>query len=87
MANREAGREALTEVLIGQPLSHEMFIYPSADVILYAEGNTAQCAIASTAWTRRGHRTWHVNTISTREPGDLSFDRQRQNYRRSASGN
>ena len=71
MARREVCREALTGALIGQPLSHEMNIDPGADVLLYAEGKTAQRAIASAARTRRGLRTWHVSTICTREPGDL----------------
>ncbi|OXI35395.1 hypothetical protein CFB84_37625 [Burkholderia aenigmatica] len=79
MANREAGYEALTGVLIGQPLSHEMFIsFPSADALLFAEGDIARRAIASAAWTRRGLRPWHVSTISTREPGDLPSGRRRR---------
>lgn len=78
MARREVCREALTGALIGQPLSHEMNNFPSADVLLYAEGKTARRAIASVAWTRRGLRTWHVSTIYTREPGDLLSGRWRQ---------
>ena len=79
MASREACYEALTGVLIGQPLSHEMFIkFPGADAVLYAEGNTAWRAIASVVRTRRGHRPWHVSTIFTREPGDLLSGRRRQ---------
>ncbi|NTY41124.1 hypothetical protein FCJ57_33390 [Burkholderia diffusa] len=78
MVSREAGCEALTGVLIGQPLSHEMDTFPSADVLLYAEGNIARRAIASAAWTRRGLRPWHASTISTREPGDLPSGRRRR---------
>ena len=79
MASREACCEALTGVLTGQPLSHEMFIkFPGADVLLYAEGNIARRAIASSVWTRRGLRPWHVSTNTTREPGDLLSDHWRQ---------
>ncbi|VCX50487.1 Group II intron-encoded protein LtrA [Klebsiella pneumoniae] len=44
---------------------------PGADVVLLTEGNIIGCDTASATWTRRGLRPWHVNTISTREPGDL----------------
>ncbi|CAM2179000.1 conserved hypothetical protein [Paraburkholderia sacchari] len=81
VASREAGREALTGALTGQPLSHEMFRDPGADALLYAEGNTARRAIASAMRTRRGLRPWHVSTISTREPGDLPSDRLQQSGR------
>jgi hypothetical protein len=75
VARREACREALTGVLTGQPLSHEMYIkLPGADVVLLTEGNIIGCDTASATWTRRGLRPWHVNTISTREPGDLPSD-------------
>ncbi|OYQ09368.1 hypothetical protein B7R77_20800 [Ralstonia solanacearum K60] len=77
----------MTGVLIGQPLSYEMFIKdPSADALLYAEGKTARRAIASVVRTRRGLRPWHVSTISTREPGDLPFDRRRQHGRAARIG-
>ncbi|TBP46730.1 hypothetical protein EXU05_02050, partial [Klebsiella quasipneumoniae subsp. quasipneumoniae] len=60
----------MTGVLTGQPLSHEMYIkLPGADVVLLTEGNIIGCDTASATWTRRGLRPWHVNTISTREPG------------------
>lgn len=87
MVNREVGCEALTGVLIGQPLSHEMDMsFPSADALLYSEGNTARRAIASVWRARRGLRPWHVSTISAREPGDLPFDRRQQSVERPASG-
>ncbi|TDG24810.1 hypothetical protein EYW47_09745 [Paraburkholderia silviterrae] len=87
MVNREAGCEALTGVLIGQPLSHEMDMsFPSADALLYSEGNTARRAIASVGWARRGLRPWHVSTISTRKPGDLPFDRRPQSSRAARIG-
>ncbi len=44
---------------------------PGADVVLLTEGNIIGCDTASATWTRRGLRPRHVNTISTREPGDL----------------
>ncbi|EFN6687550.1 hypothetical protein EIG56_20670 [Escherichia coli] len=75
MAYREVWGEALTGVLTGQQLSHEMYIkLPGADVVLLTEGNIIGCDTASATWTRRGLRPWHVNTISTREPGDLPSD-------------
>ncbi len=75
VAYREVWGEALTGVLTGQPLSHEMYIkLPGADVVLLTEGNIIGCDTASATWTRRGLRPWHVNTISTREPGDLPSD-------------
>ncbi|OYQ09877.1 hypothetical protein B7R77_24005 [Ralstonia solanacearum K60] len=74
--------EALTGALIGQPLSHEMFIsFPSADALLFAEGNIVLRAIASAGWARRGLRPWHVSTISMREPGGLSFGRRQESGR------
>ncbi|RRE79439.1 hypothetical protein EAO19_30945 [Klebsiella pneumoniae] len=71
---RGMGR-SVDRVLTGQPLSHEMYIkLPGADVVLLTEGNIIGCDTASATWTRRGLRPWHVNTISTREPGDLPSD-------------
>ena len=78
-ANREVCREALTGVLAGQPLSRERYIKaPSADTLLYVEGNTFGCANASTRKARRGLRTWHASTTPARKPGDLLSDRWRQ---------
>lgn len=47
-AYREVRREALTGVSIGQPLSRERILIPSADVFYSTEGNSRGCAIAST---------------------------------------
>ena len=78
-ANREVCREALTGVLAGQPLSRERSTKaPSADTLLYVEGNTGWCAIASVSEARRGLRTWHASTTPARKPGDLLSDRWRQ---------
>lgn len=78
-ANREACREALTGALAGQPLSRERYIKaPSADTLLYVEGNTGGRANASTRKARRGLRTWHASMTPARKPGDLLSDRWRQ---------
>jgi hypothetical protein len=69
---REAPREALTGVRIGQPLSHESHLLRSADAVTEAEGNTDRRARASTRLTPRGLRPWHARTLFAREPGDLS---------------
>jgi transposase len=63
-ASREAVREALTGVHIGQPLSGERLLYRSVDAFQSAEDNTGQCDIASTGWLRAVWRTWHVCTSS-----------------------
>ena len=70
---REAPREALTVVRVGQPLSHESHFLRGADAVTEAEGNTARSARASTCLTPRGLRPWHARTLFAREPGDLSF--------------
>jgi hypothetical protein len=75
---REARREALTGVRVGQPLSRERSLVPGADAVQIAEGKTARCATASTLPTRRGRRPWHARTLFAREPGDLSFDHHAQ---------
>ena len=71
---REGLGEALTGERIGQPLSRES-LDPGADAVSSAEGNTNRCVIASAWSTRRGRRTWHVQTLLAREPGDLAIDR------------
>jgi hypothetical protein len=66
--------EALTGVLTGQPLSHEMYIkLPGADVVLLTEGNIMM-RITEVPHGPGGLGLQHVNTISTREPGDLPSD-------------
>jgi len=46
-----------------------------ADTVHMAEGNTSGRVIASARTTRRGRRTWHVQTLFVREPGGLAIDR------------
>ena len=66
---REDGDEASVGEGIGQPLSRES-LDPGADAVSSAEGNTNRRNIAS-AWSiRRGRRTWHVQKLLGREPGD-----------------
>jgi len=43
---REAAGEALTEAYIGQPLSREMLLFPDADAVPSAEGNTDRRVIS-----------------------------------------
>jgi len=69
--SRETAREALTGEHAGQPLSHESFITPGADVFSTMEGNMDRCDIASTCSTWRGRRPWHAWTLFVREPGGL----------------
>ena len=68
---REAHREALTGVRVGQPWSRERLRVPGADAVAPAEGNMDGGDIASARPTRRGLRHWHVWTLLEREPGDL----------------
>src|SRR6266446_6674639 len=56
------------------PLSRES-LDPGADAVSSTEGNTNRRTIASAWSTRRGRRTWHVQTLLAREPGDLAIDR------------
>ena len=41
-AHREVRREALTEVCIGQPSSHDSVLVPGADAVLMVEGNMSE---------------------------------------------
>ena len=70
---REAQREALTGVRVGQPLSHESHLVRGADAVTEAEGNMDRRERASTCPTPRGLRPWHARTLLAREPGGLSF--------------
>jgi hypothetical protein len=72
---REDGDEASVGEGIGQPLSRESLLVPGADAVSSAEGNTNRRTIASAWSARRGRRTWHVQTLLAREPGDLAIDR------------
>ena len=71
---REGVGEASAGVPAGQPLSRDRKLFPGADAVCVAEGNTSACASASARVTRRGRRTWHARTLLAREPGDLWAD-------------
>jgi hypothetical protein len=70
---RKKAGEASAGECTGQPLSRENWNFLGADAVVNAEGKTLGRAIASVLVTRRGRRTWHVQTLSDREPGDLAF--------------
>jgi hypothetical protein len=76
-AVREDRGEALTGECVGQPLSGENQLR-GADVLRPAEGNTAGVANARHSLTPRRRRTWHAQTPSAREPGDLQTVRVRR---------
>ena len=69
-AVREDRGEALTGECVGQPWSGENQLR-GADVLRPAEGNTARVVNARRLPTPRRRRTWHAQTPSAREPGDL----------------
>ena len=71
---REDVGEASVGERIGQPLSRETVINPSADVVHLTEGKIGRRDIASARRARRGLRPWHVRTLLVREPGDLWID-------------
>jgi hypothetical protein len=71
---REAPREALTGVRVGQPSSHESHLFRGADAVTDAEGNTDRHANASAYPTSRGLRAWHARKLFAREPGYLWSD-------------
>ena len=73
--SREAQREALTGVPIGQPLSRERTLNLDVDAFYSAEDSMYWRAFASVGAVQRGHRSWHVGTRVVREPGDLPLDR------------
>ena len=75
---REGGDEASVGEGIGQPLSRESLLVPGADAVSNAEGNTNRRNIASVWSTRRGRRTWHVQKLLGREPGDPASDQPQQ---------
>jgi len=60
--------EASVGERIGQPLSRETVINPSADVVHLTKGKIAGRVIASACRTRRGLRPWQVRTLRVREP-------------------
>lgn len=77
VGHREVSGEALTGVSVGQPLSREITLIPSADAFYSAEGNSRGCAIASTHALGVVARTWHVDTRFIWEPGGLQSGRAR----------
>ena len=76
VGTREGDGEASAGERIGQPLSRESKIVPSADVFRITEGNMGRRASASACLARRGRRPWHVRKLFAREPGGLGFDRR-----------
>ena len=62
---REDGDEASVGEGIGQPLSRESQS-PGADAVSSAEGNTFRTHHRKVRTTRRGRRTWHVQTLFAR---------------------
>ena len=73
VGTREGDGEASGGERIGQTLSRESKIVPSADVVRITEGNTGGCEIASARPAGRGRRPWHVRKLFAREPGGLGF--------------
>ena len=61
--SREGAGEASVGECIGQPSSRERCLIPGADAVERAEGNTYGRDSASAHVTRRGRRTWHVQTL------------------------
>jgi hypothetical protein len=73
VGTREGDGEASAGERIGQPLSRERSLVPSAHVVQNTEGDTDGREIASARPARRGRRPWHVRTLLAREPGGLGF--------------
>ena len=74
VVGREAGGEASAGERTGQPLSLEK-CNQDADAVEVAEGKTGAHVIASASLVLRGRRPWHVRTLPTRKPGDLTLGR------------
>ena len=68
---REAAREALTGVRVGQPLSGVRLPFRSAHALQSAEGNTLRRVTASAGRLRVVCRPWHARTSLDREPRGL----------------
>ena len=60
---RKGVGEASVGECIGQPLSRESNLFPGADTVRGVEGNTCGRDNASVRMSRRGRRTWHVQTL------------------------
>jgi hypothetical protein len=71
VGGREAVREALTGVRVGQPSSGVTLPDRSADALQSAEGNTSRRATASAGRLRVVVRPWHARTSPGREPRGL----------------
>ena len=71
---RKDGDEASVGEGIGQQWSRESQS-PGADAVSSAEGNTFRTHHRKVRTARRGRRTWHVQKLLGREPGDLAIDR------------
>jgi hypothetical protein len=67
---RKGDSEASVGERIGQPLSLAKIHILGADAVAKAEGNMDGRVNASVRTARRGRRTWHVQKLFGREPGD-----------------
>ena len=75
---RKGDSEASVGERIGQPLSLAKIYILGADAVAKAEGNM-DGRVSASVWTaRRGRRTWHVQKLLGREPGDPTSDQPRQ---------
>ena len=77
-AVRKGDSEASVGECIGQPLSLAKIRILGADAVAKAEGNMDGRVIASVRTARRGRRTWHVQKLLEREPGDPASDQPQQ---------
>jgi hypothetical protein len=73
VAIRKDADEASAGEGTGQPLSRESLV-PGADAVSSAEGNIVRTRHREVRTTRRGRRTWHVQKLLVREPGDPRSD-------------
>jgi hypothetical protein len=73
VAIRKDADEASVGEGTGQPLSRESS-FPGADAVSSAEGNMVRTRHREVRTTRRGRRTWHVQKLLVREPGDPRSD-------------
>ena len=71
---RKGYSEAPVGECIGQPLSLAKILILGADAVAKAEGNMDRRVSASVWTAQRGRRTWHVQKLLGREPGDPAFD-------------
>ena len=68
---REASREALTGVCVGQVVSGESNVVRGANAVVAAEGNRGGCDSARIRTTPRRLGPWHAHTPPAREPDFL----------------